>query len=178
MASNNSLINEAAIDKLITDIASGVYEKEIIDAVIPRIEQGIKDCVGRALDSFYGSYGAIYYTSKTRGFENVGELVRVDNTRILIRYLPTDADGGYHQSTDLVFQNVFMKGYHGGSKGEGSSGIQWRTPYPYYKHWGRSAAQSTSIFDLAEKEMDIFWDNEILPLARQKMIERFVKVLQ
>ena len=163
----SGLVDLAYLKKLINDIKSGKFDKEIIDTIFPRIEEGVRKSVETALDSFYGSYDQKFY-NRSEGFKNVGKVTREGNI-IYIDYLPEYADGGYHQDTALVFQNVFMEGYHGGSGGEGSSDIQWRTPYPYYKYWGRSATQSTSIFKLAEREFDIFWETEIRPLALETM---------
>ena len=62
------------------------------------------------------------------------------------------SDYSYHQSTEFIFYNSFMGGYHGGSFGTDKHGITmteptWRTPYFHYTYWGDTAPQSTSPYD-------------------------------
>lgn len=60
-------------------------------------------------------------------------------------------------SSDYIFENSFMRGYHGGA----ISGLEhpnpgipyWRTPYPIYENWSFPAARDTSPYDKIIKEI-------------------------
>ena len=66
------------------------------------------------------------------------------------RYMIEDGFDDYHQDTEIVYNNVFVEGYHGGSYGEGNtfSVPAWRTPYPCYNQWYQPAPKSFSLYNL------------------------------
>ena len=67
----------------------------------------------------------------------------------------------HHQSNEIIYNNVYKQGYHGGSLGKADElGItpsvpSYRRPSPGFKYWGRPALQSESPYELIEELIDI-----------------------
>ena len=62
----------------------------------------------------------------------------------------------HHQSNEIIYNNVFIAGYHGGSYGEGveDNTPWWRTPTPYYTHWYKHATKDFSPYQRISSMVD------------------------
>ena len=150
---------------------SSVLERKVND-VKPKIykefgvyQQGlIKQIFNEAVDNFYSSYNPeIYerqfdlYNVLSLRLNNYGEVI---NDTYEEFFDPTDMHpdrrGHYHWDGaggfESLFDLTFMSGYHGGAADseDGThplTGIPYyRTPHPYYSHWGESAVHSIAPF--------------------------------
>lgn len=67
------------------------------------------------------------------------------------------SDFNHHQDNDIIYNNIFVGGYHGGSIGTDSNGDtatvpRWRKPFREYTSWGKEAPKSFSPHDEIEKQ--------------------------
>lgn len=98
-----------------------------------------------AVDNFYDSRTPLVY-KRTESLYKAYDIV-VEEGYWDIETKP-DNMGAHHQSNVLIFNNVFLQGFHGGSAGTDKNGDTamspaWRTPVPKYTHWGANAAQAS-----------------------------------
>lgn len=152
---------------------AGSLQEEVLQQLMPEIQNRFKQCVQEAVDTFYGAYDRKYY-NPTESLKNIGEIILKGKGQFSILY-SSDALAGHHQSAEIIFNNVFKYGFHGGSQGKGHPGVLWRTPYGIYSRWGRPAPQSESPFNLIENSFDAIWKTEFeergLELLKQKIRE-------
>ncbi len=148
-------------EALVKEIESGKLLEEVLNEVYPEIESYLKQCVDEAVDAFYGTYSPRYY-NRTEGLKEMWEVKRMGKGQFRTSF-DGNLAGGYHQNSEIIFQNVMMQGYHGGSGGKGADGIQWRRPYKKYTEWGRSAPRTSSPYDEAITQFDSIWYSYLKP---------------
>lgn len=120
----------------------------------------------QAIDDFYDDRDPWVYKRK-EGLYTAFE-VTAENGRWYVDHEPEMLDAGYHQSNEIIFNNVFMLGFHGGSKGTDKRGVtarvpKWRTPVPKYTRWKRGAADQAeqSPFDAIQ---------EMIPPCKKRIV--------
>lgn len=150
------------IDKSLEKIM-GNYEKSIInnikekvDKETPKIENEVLDLVENKLNEFYKISVMNFYASyphpiynRRDSLYNLFKTKRDGNT---LRYWfePSEIPSrtGY-AGEDGLYTTVFKEGWHGGANHDGV--MRYRTPIPYYTHWGKEAIQaSISPYDMFE----------------------------
>lgn len=146
----------AEIDELIKDLQSGVFKKKCIPEIKAFLEPGVKKCVADAVDDWRGTYTPKYYTPSD-GLKNMYKTT-IDENAFVMSYGAEYATTMY-RSPKNVFDIVFKEGYHGG---------YWRVPLFIWKYRSpRPTVRSTSIFKLAEDNIDNFWNNEVEPKIQE-----------
>lgn len=138
-----------------------ISEVEVMQNYYPQHLKKELERIGRTVisewyDSYsnrklYDPYGSLYHAYK----------IEVDNSHYLVTFDNKKLDNiSHHQSNEIIYNNSFIEGYHGGSMGDGlSSNIpHWRTPHPFYSSWGKPAIKSFSpyekMYDLMEEEIN------------------------
>lgn len=120
------------------------------------------------ISSWYAKYDPIYY--RRNGGLKKAYKIKQDGIDVEIVYGPEFMETAYHQDTSIIFNNAFVKGYHGGSAGTDSNdetrkAPYWRTPFLYYTEWSYLAKRSFSpqkkIEAAAQKLMDDYEDSWI-----------------
>lgn len=131
---------------------------------------------GKAIDEFYRPEPKIY--------DRMGDLyntykVIVNDKKWVIDLDPSYMEHQHHQSNEIVFNNTIIRGFHGGSEGEGKvdDGLPWyRTPHPFYSEWARPAEQTTPPVEIITKEYEKYMDN-ISSIMQKDFDEKGEKIL-
>ncbi len=129
-------------------------EEEILKKTPQQLEKELnyigESIITRWYDDYdrhiYEPYGSLYYAYQ----------VKRNGTRITVTTSPDYISVGKHnQSDEIVYNNAFVRGYHGGSTGSGLDSLipHWRTPYPFYPEWGGPAKKSKSPLEMMQEEM-------------------------
>ena len=120
--------------------------------------------IGRSVISeWYATYDPFYY-DRQMGLKHAWR-VNLRETEYSVDFGPELMDTNYHQATEIIFENSFMNGYHGGSFYHGVP--YWRTPYPDFTDWGRPALRSFSPYTRMVSEMNA----KIKQIDKQKQDE-------
>lgn len=88
----------------------------------------------------------------------------------------------HHQGNDFVYENSFVKGYHGGSfgidrNGEIAATPYWRTPAPFFSEWYKyPAPKSSSIRNNIIEQLDSYNKNTFIPLQKQELEKILIEV--
>ena len=104
------------------------------------LEKEIREISDNAIRRWRGDYSPKYYGGND-SLENYTVVQTADDFRVRF----DQQVASHQQNNDLVIDLVVGQGYHGGSPGEGANGIRWRTPVPYFTHWGAKAVSSDPI---------------------------------
>ena len=125
------------------------YSKKVVDEL---------EYVGRhVIDEWYDSY-------PERSYDPIGSLydaykINIKDGRGSIDFSPSLIDDyKHHQDNSIIYNNVFLEGYHGGSTGKGlkSSIPHWRKPPGIYSQWySTPAPRSFSPYKRIHNEMYI-----------------------
>lgn len=115
------------------------------------MKEKYREMYRETVKEWYGDYSPLFY-SRTGSLYDIFNF-DYDEDQAYIGY---DTELLHHPSLD---ETVFTIGYHGGAKHNG--GIYWRTPHPYYTHWGREAASSPSPYYSAEDKMQEYEDTQM-----------------
>lgn len=137
---------EKNIEKYVKDEIIELNNKAIektFPKFINSVDIQIKNMYESAIDKFYGSYnpefynrrGSLYDLLETK-YDKATQEYSYDFNPNKITYSHRSA-GSYSRGESGLYNTIFRGGYHGGAYHNGD--IYWRTPYPYYKHWGRPA---------------------------------------
>ena len=136
-------------------------------------QQGlIKEIFNKAVDDFYGAYSPKIYERQYDLYKvlslKLNQYGEVINGTYEDFFDPTDMHpdrrGNYHWENaggfESLFDLTFMSGYHGGAGNSNDDthplpGVPfYRTPHPYYSHWGDGAIHSTPPFITFKTELD------------------------
>lgn len=148
------LINVAK--QVLSDIQSGKIAQRCVAELKSFLEPKIKQCVADAVDTWRGTYTPKYY-SPTGGLKNMYKM-KLTTKSFSISYGAEYATTGY-RSPQSVEKIVFQEGYHGG---------YWRVPLNIWKYRSpRPTVKGPSILDLAEKNIDIIWNSEVVPKMQE-----------
>ena len=123
-----------------------------------KLEYDLNEEALSAIAEWYGKYDPHKYRRKG-SLKQAFKIVR-DGVDVEITY---DAefmnDYQHHQSNEIIFNNAFIEGYHGGSMGTDKYGDiattpSWRKPFLKYTHWGDEAVRSPSPQKKIEKKAE------------------------
>lgn len=122
------------------------------------------------ITQWYSTYDPIFYNRSG----DLYDAFRVNLDGVNYR---VDFDSSLMDGNEYIFENSFMKGYHGGAiSGDGhpNPGIPyWRTPHPWYYEWGRPAFRSFSPYN----RMINLMNKKIRKLDKEKQDE-FDKIIE
>lgn len=142
------------LDKNLEKIMSN-YEKNIINNIkesiereTPKIENEVLDLVENKLTEFYKISVMSFYNSYPNPiYERRGSLYNLFKTKregntLKYWFEPSEFPSrtGY-VGEDGLYTTVFKEGWHGGAMADDGV-MRYRTPIPYYTHWGKEAVQS------------------------------------
>lgn len=113
-----------------------------------KTRQKLKEVSDEAIDKWYGGYDPTRYDRNEKRMK--GYTIDIDGDGF---YVDFDQQIATHQNNDLVSEIVISLGYHGGSPGDGVSGIHWRTGYNF-NQWGSPATWDYSIINTINDEID------------------------
>lgn len=107
----------------------------------------IKRLSDKAVADWYGGYGPDSY-GRSGALERYSIVQEGDSF-----FVDFNQNISSHQNNDLVSEIVIALGYHGGSPGDGTSGINWRTGYNF-SEWGDSATWDPAIINVINDGID------------------------
>lgn len=167
------------IDDLIELIPS--VERKLRDKYNKIVERDLKYMARSAVDIFYEKYPTEYdrYGDLYNAFK-----VTATDTEWSIEFSPEFMKHEHHQSNEIIYNNAFVLGYHGGSWGK-SDYFGFRPPsgVPYYRgpggesgwvYWTRPAVRTTSPLEMI-RSMD---PQGYINKKAQNMIIEFDDILQ
>ena len=151
--------------------------EKFINTDVPRIKEELNEIALGIITQWYADYEPFVYRRKM----SLKHAFKVTATpdEFAVDYSPEFMnDYSHNQENEIIFNNAFMSGFHGGSYGEGipSSLLYWRSPVPYYKEWGHPASRSFSPYKQIEEETQMKIDREIQKLHDKA--ERHVNVME
>ena len=115
-----------------------------------RYKEELEEIGKSVISEWYATYDPIYY-DRQMGLKHAWK-VSLNGMDYRVDFGYELMDTNYHQNTEIVFNNAFMNGYHGGSFNNGIP--YWRTPYPEFTAWGRPALRSFSPYTRMVSEMN------------------------
>lgn len=138
---------EKNIEKYVKDEVIELNNKAIEKAFpkfINSVDIQIKNMYESAIDKFYSSYNPKFYNNSRGSLYTLLE-TKFDKANLKYSYdfnenkmvYSHPSEKPYEQGVKGLYNTVFKEGYHGGAYHNGD--MYWRTPYPYYKYWGRLA---------------------------------------
>ena len=112
---------------------------------------------------WYANYNPTYYR-RTRSLYQAYRIKKVGNRGIEITSGASNIGRKHHQKPSVIYNNVFLLGFHGGSFGEGLEDDQphWRTPFLDYSSWGQPAVSDNSPYDEISDFVHSYWEKNIL----------------
>lgn len=118
-------------------------KKETIDQIKRLSDKAVADWYGGYSPDFYDRLGGRSGALKKYSITQEGNSFFVDFNQNI----------SSHQNNDLVSEIVIALGYHGGSPGDGTSGINWRTGYNF-SEWGDPATWDPAIINVINEGID------------------------
>ncbi len=165
--------NSIDLAALMDSIAS---EINVLSAI--EHERHAKECIEAGVNEFYGSYAPNLY-GRTGGLKTFAKPEIVGSEDFVFQFGPEYGSGSYDAGLEYIFIKVFMLGWHGGADSgpnHPSSGVPyWRTPYPYYRHWGKQATKAPSS---PYQNIIKYWNNYCLnewPNIKQQLIDTVIR---
>lgn len=154
---------EQEISDIISSIKNEIMEvhKEQNGIKNNRLKKDLEKECRSAVDTFYKGYTPHSGYQRQRDLYNAYKIVD-DGENVYVEYGDEFMQYAHHQSNKFIFENSFMKPYHGGSwgaEGEGRGGEYaaepwYRAPNPYFTHWYSPAVKSNqSIYDIMSKTL-------------------------
>lgn len=155
-----------AIDEAI-DILKDIYEN-----YPKKAEYELTNCAYSVILDWYAEFSPTSYTRKFDLLNAFKVFKHKDGELWSVEFGPEFMQMGHHQDNEIIYNNSFIEGFHGGSR----SDIHevdvplWRTPVPYYRFWADEAPQSFSPYERVFDEMQkisISLDKEIVQKAEK-----------
>lgn len=126
------------------------------------VERELQYIADSNVDEFY-AYDTEYDIHRLGDLYNAYK-VRVSNTEWDIEYDSSFMNGGHRAGNDVIFENSFMQGYHGGAF-KGPNHPDPGTPYlrtpPHFDSWLRPAVQTDSPYKNIEASKDKYLEKQI-----------------
>lgn len=145
---------EKSLSKLEKEMINNLKQK--IESVLPKVIDDVADVTTKKLNelynisvmNFYASYPYPIYDRR----ESLYKLFNIERKGNTLKYWfdPSKISSrtGYTGENGL-YTTVFKEGWHGGANHDGI--MRYRTPIPYYTHWGKEAIQAPiSSYDMFE----------------------------
>ena len=133
-----------------------------------------KEIAKDAVDMFYGEWSG-HGGGRTEDLYDAYD-IGIRNGWQLIFEIGSDMMGGYHhQGAEFVYENSFVRGYHGGSAGtdrnnETVDSPHFRIPAPQFTTWGSKAPRGTRIRDRIVGRWNIFNESKFKPLQYKELV--------
>ena len=126
-----------------------------IDATWPEffdvMEGRVNEMFDESVSEFYSGYSPEFY-GRTGSLYEVMTVIRTDDS-LTLHFEPSNAT--VMNNGDTVYGLAFKHGWHGGATAPDGV-MRYRTPYPYYKHWGRPAVNSGSPYEALKAKVEGF----------------------
>lgn len=133
-----------------------------------------------AVQEFYAAYTPSLYSRQYGLYETLDLKIDSDGTVLYdtaIDLVDASKMHGDRNGGDL-FRKVFEQGWHGGAESgpDGETGKDdhpspgtpyYRTPHPYYRHWGQKAIQTESPLDILQRKLDHAEGGEMFSTFKQ-----------
>ena len=152
--------------------------------MLPQIAEKYEEIFHRAVQEFYWDYDPQIYGRHYSLFDAVEFDYDPNSMKISYTAMPENTTP-FRSGNGNVFNLAFERGYHGGADhGDYSSypvsdpddsGFTishrphpnpgtpyWRTPHPWYTHWGQPAARSTPPADVFMEKKEEYLSGEML----------------
>lgn len=180
--------NTAAYDRWVNRVNRKMNEaaNKVLDQAFPefleKVEINVRKIFTEAIDAFYKDYTPSGEYAYDRQYD-LYKLLVVDRNqdRIALEFKPENMQGfrnGYN-GEDGLYDQVFRKGWHGGAGGiheekiaqygvhpgylPGQNVPVWRTPAPYFTHWGEAAeVMSPSPLELIQDNIKQYESTQIM----------------
>ena len=158
------------IDAAIKAISKAKTKIQLMNEKYPQMYKDELEEVGKhVISEWYSKYSPFVY-DRNLGLYDAFE-VQLDGLDYYVNFDSDLLDDVYHQSVDWIYENSFVKGYHGGSskgKGHPVPGIPyWRRPTPLFIEWGAPAKYSFSPYLIMVNRMK----NKIKEIDKKKQNE-------
>lgn len=129
------------IEEVIRVVQDAKQKLEKMNVTYPKkYVSEIDEIAKSVISSWYATYDPIYYDRQM----NLKHAYKVGIENETDWYIEFGADLMGGEDADIVYENSFIEGYHGGRDKDGTP--YWRTPYPYFTEWGRPAVKSFSPY--------------------------------
>lgn len=107
------------------------------------LEDKVQTIFNSVVQDYYASYTPTFYDRNESLYNLLQTSVKGDSLRIWFDPGAITPFRSGYTGEDGLYDQVFRHGWHGGAgSGEGHPAPgrpYWRTPVPYYSHWGREA---------------------------------------
>lgn len=146
---------DAIFGPMLERIKKSVTEqvKAAVDASWPEffevLEGRAQEMFDESVSEFYNSYSPEFY-GRTGSLYEVMTTIRTDES-LTLSFIPSNAT--VMNNGDTVYGLAFKHGWHGGATAPDGV-MRYRTPYPYYKHWGRPAVHSSSPYETLKAKVE------------------------
>lgn len=128
---------------------------EVMKKVYPeRLEKELEFTGWSVVTDWYSTYDPWVYERKGDLLNAYKIKVNKKTGKYSVDFGPQYMKYNHHQSNAIVYNNAFVEGYHGGSRGEGASSPYWRSPIPLYETWGQPAIRSFSPYEVMTDKMN------------------------
>ena len=111
------------------------------------VDKRVHDIFNAVIQDFYSDYSPGYYDRHESLYEILQTEVSEDSLSIWFDPSKMTPFRSGYDGEDGLYDQVFRHGWHGGAasgeKHPATGTPYWRTPIPYYSHWGRRAAVSS-----------------------------------
>lgn len=132
---------------------------------LKEVKEQLEYACRTSVDTFYESYPKL----KELSYDRLGDLynafeVVVDEKKQGVHMDSSLMQYEHHQDNEYIYENSFMRGYHGGSIGTDQNGITqsepwYRTP-PAWERWYYRAAKSKSPYQMIKERAELRIDEE------------------
>lgn len=138
-----------AVDEAINTV------NEIIEYYPKKAEYELKKCAYSVILDWYSSYPQKSYVRTFDLLHTFKIFKNTDGELWHVEFGSEFMEHEHNQDNEIIYNNSFLEGYHGGSRSErlGVDVPMWRTPILYYKHWYLEAPQSFSPYERVFEEM-------------------------
>lgn len=182
----NNYIN--ALNDAITGLQN--VEMELMEKYGKKAKRDLKMIFDMVIDDFYDAYPVRVYKRK-EGLYKVYNII-IDGWNWIVD-VQSDNLPSHHQSNEIIFNNVFIEGYHGGSRGTDRNGITaseptWRWPMkplnifgieiPRFSRWySTPAPQSDSPAEKIAEEYEEYKEKQY-ELILKEFDEKCMKYIE
>lgn len=142
------------INEVINVVKNAIDKVDKMNKKYPKLYEDELDKIARSvMVQWYSSYHPYFYDRQMELWNHAWRIT-LNGTEYKVEFGYELMDSIYHQDVEIVFNNSFVNGYHGGSFHDGGNIPYWRTPYPEFTSKGRPAIRSFSPYTRMVSEMN------------------------
>lgn len=165
-------------DYLMTHI--GEIMRQVRESTVRQAYNKVKSICKDAVDAFY-SEGNTNEGGRTGDLYNAYDIGISDGQYLSLELGPDLMDGKHHQGAEFVYENSFVRGYHGGSAGtdrndETVDTPHFRVPGGKWTYWGEPAPRSSSIRNRIVGRCKIYNEKTLIPLQMKEFEKLLIQV--